>query len=215
VRARLALAVALAAAATPAVAQSRLSVSVAAPSLATRTVEGPSIALSNLFADSRSTELLESGFPARITVVVELWAGRTLFDNLLRSDGYQRVVRFEPLSATYRVARVTPDTIIEEGRYASLDAVRAFLGAPVKTSITAPAGRRALYYTAHATVETFSSNDLAEVQRWLNGDAQPVLRGEKNPISALKRGVLTVFSRLLGGDVKRANGRSAVFETAG
>jgi hypothetical protein len=202
----------LGAATSPLAAQTGLRVSVLLPASGALTTTGPTISIENAFADERSRELLQSGFPARVTVTVELWASRTLFDDLISTTSAERIVRFDVLSKTYRVAEPVADSIREVGRYTTLDSARAtitrfaFRGG-------APAERRKLYYTVQLTIETFNSNDLVEVQRWLNGEAQPAIKGEKNPASALSRGFLTLFSRLLGGDVKRQKGRSVFFDT--
>jgi hypothetical protein len=214
---RLALAVAAAVtvpAAAPAGAQSRMSVTVELPAVEARTIEGPSVVVRNVFADTRSGDLLASGFPGRVSVTVELWRRRWLFDELLSSVSWQRVVKYDPLSKTYLVGRIVADSsVAEQGGYQSLGEVRRAMSAPVHAPLPAPRGRSGLYYTASVTIETFNSNDLAELQRWLSGDVQPAIQGKKSPISALSRGILTLGSRMLGGDVKRAEGRSVVFGT--
>jgi hypothetical protein len=198
--------------AIPVAAQTGLRVSVTLPAFGALTTSGPTVTLENAFADERSRELLQSGFPARVSVTVELWASRTLFDDLISTTTTERVVRFDVLSKSYRVAEPVGEEIREVGRYATLDSARASITRfPFRGG--APAERRKLYYTVQVTIETFNSNDLVEVQRWLNGDAQPAIKGEKNPASALTRGFLTLFSRLLGGDVKRQKGRSGFFDT--
>lgn len=214
---RLALAAAIVvslASAAVARAQARLDVGVELAPVDARTTEGPTVSVRNVFADERSGELLSSGFPGRMSVRVELWRRRWLFDELLSSVSWQRVVKYDVLSKTYIVGRVAADSsIVEQGHYQSLDEVRLAMAEPTRAPMAAPRGRGGLYYTASVTIETFNSNDLAELQRWLNGDVQPAIRGKKSPISALSRGILTLGSRMLGGDVKRAEGRSGVFGT--
>ena len=214
---RLALAVTAAvgvAVAATAGAQSRMNVTVELPTVEARATEGPTVAVRSVFADTRSSELLASGFPGRMSVTVELWRRRWLFDELLSSVSWERVVQYDPLARTYRVGRVVGDSsVVELGRYQSLDDVRRAMSEPVRAPMPAPSGRNGLYYTASVTIETFNSNDLAELQRWLSGDVQPAIRGKKSPISAVSRGILTLGSRMLGGDVRRAEGRSVVFGT--
>lgn len=199
-------------AAIPMAAQTGLRVSVSLPASGALTTSGPSVSIENAFADERSRELLESGFPARVSVTVELWASRTLFDDLISTVTIDRAVRFDVLSKSYRVAQPVGETFRDIGRYPTLDSARKSVS-QFSFPGGAPSGRRKLYYTVQVTIETFNSNDLVEVQRWLNGDAQPAIKGEKNPASALSRGFLTLFSRLLGGDVKRQRGKSSVFDT--
>jgi hypothetical protein len=199
-------------AAIPVAAQTELRVSVTLPAPDARTATGPTVSIDNAFADERSRKLLESGFPARVSVAVELWASRTLFDDLIGANTTERVVRHDVLSKSYRVAEPVGDGMREVGRFTTLDAARESISRfPIR--LPAQPGRRKLYYTVQVTIETFNSNDLVEVQRWLNGEAQPAIKGEKNPASAISRGFLTLFSRLLGGDVKRQRGKSVVFDT--
>jgi hypothetical protein len=201
--------------ARPAAAQAGgLRVAVGLPPPEARLTSGPTLTITNAFADARSAELLENGFPARVSITAELWASRTLFDDFLGEATVERVVRYDVLSRTYRIGRVSGDTVIEVARLSTLAEVRSEISRAFQVPLPAPPGRRGLYYTAMVTIETFSSDDLAEVQRWLNGDVEPALRGQKNPASALTRGVLTLVSRLLGGDVKRERGRSIVFDTS-
>src|SRR5262249_15686791 len=154
--------------------------------------KGPTVSVANVFADQRSRELLESGFPARVSVTTELWASRTLFDDLISSNTTDRVVRYDVLSKTYRVAEPRAEDYTEIGRFTTVNDARASVS-QFPINLYAPRGRRGLYYTVQVTIETFNSNDLVEVQRWLNGDVQPALKGQKNPASALTRGVLTLF----------------------
>jgi len=198
---------------TPAAAQSRLAVDVIAPAAGARISDGPTVAIQNVFGDDRSQELLTSGFPARITLTVELWRSRTFFDEFISSTTIQRVVQYDALSKTFRVGRVLEDSIGDESRHATLDAVRHTLSAPARIALPAPPDRRGLYYAASVTIETFNSNDLLEVRRWLSGEVEPSIHGKRNPGSALTRGIFTLFSRLLGGDVKHATARSDLFDT--
>ena len=184
---------------------------VALPSPGVRDTSGPNIRIENAFAGERTRELLESGFPARVTVTTELWASRTFFDDLISTDITERIVRYDVLSKTYRVGRLQGDSIVDS-RYPTLSDARASIS-QFAIKLPPPRDRRRLYYTVLVTIETFSSNDLVEVQRWLNGEAKPALKGDKNPASALSRGFLTLFSRLLGGDVRRVRGKTALFDT--
>lgn len=201
-------------AAMPVAAQTGLRVSVSLPATGARTTSGagPNVRIENVFEGERSRELLESGFPARISVTTELWASRTLFDDLISSSTTDRIVRYDVLGKTYRVARLQGEDYVDIGRFTTLDSARASVS-QYSINQPAPPGRRRLYYTVQVTIETFNSNDLVEVQRWLNGEVEPALKGQKNPASALSRGFLTLFSRLLGGDVKRQRGRSGIFDT--
>lgn len=200
-------------AAAPSAAQAPLAVSILLPAAARRTVEGPLVTVSNIFADRRSEELLSSGFVARMAVTVELWRSQTWFDHLVAHQIWERVVRFDPVRKAYRFGRRVGDSVVEEGQRASLDSVRAVMMTPQRTSLTAPHGERGLYYTVTVTVETLNSDDLDEVKRWLSGDVQPAMRGERPAASMFTRGFGTLFSRLMGGDTKRATHSTGKFNS--
>jgi hypothetical protein len=206
-------ALAFAAAAPAAAAQPPLTLNVTLPPAGSRASEGPLVVIENAFLDRRSEELLASAFPARITVTVELWEGRTFFDRLVDTRSWQRAVRYEVLSRTYRVARIEADTIVEEGSFPTLDGVRAWAARPQRAPLTPPAGRRGLYYSVSVTIETLNSDDLAEVERWLKGEVGPAISGSGNAGSAVVRTFRTLLTVLLGGDTKRVSRTTAKFDS--
>ena len=55
---------------------------------------------------------------------------------------------------------------------------------------------------------TSLGSDLDELERWLRGEASPAVRGKRNPGTALTRGVRSLASRLLGGEVRRLEAKS-------
>ena len=69
------------------------------------------------------------------------------------------------------------------------------------------------YYNVILDVETLSVSDLDELQRWLNGELQPAVRGKRAPLSALRRGFGTLLSRVLGGEKRHYEARSGPFRT--
>jgi len=60
-------------------------------------------------------------------------------------------------------------------------------------------------------VETLSLSDLDEVNRWLRGELKPAVKGEKNPGTAIGRGLRTVVVRLLGGEKRHYVARTGTF----
>ncbi|HKS06668.1 MAG TPA: DUF4390 domain-containing protein [Gemmatimonadaceae bacterium] len=203
---------ALAAAAAAAQPSPRIRVEV--PAAAARAAGGPTVIIENAFLDKRSEELLSAGFTASITTTVELWQDRGWFDAMLETDRWRRVLRYDALSKTYRAARVVGvDSLAEEGRFSTLDDVRAWIGQPHKGSIVPPGATRQLYYATTVTIETLNINDLVEVQSWLRGEVRPAIRGEKNPGSALVRTFRTILTKFFGGDTKRLQKTSERFNT--
>lgn len=213
---RIALAIAgvlVAAAGTPVAAQIRPSATIELPPANRLTIEGPTVGINGLFGDRRSRELLASNFPARISVSVELWESGFWFDNVIAATHWEFVVQSDPLTNVYRVSRVETDSLVPVSSYPTVDELVAALSEPRRARVSAPAGRDDLYYTVSVSVETLTSNDLAELQRWLSGDVRPALEGRRNPVSVVTRGVRTMLSRFLGGDSKRFGATSATFDT--
>lgn len=205
--------VALAVVTSVATAQSRPSLTVTAPTAgSSRNAMGPMVRLTGAFGDGRSRDLLANGFPARIAIDVELWASGRFGDQRLGGVRSERVVRFDALAGAYRLARVVGDSIIPEGRYPTLAALTDAIATPQRIPLAPPTGRTGMYYSARVTIETLTRSDLAEVERWLRGDVRPALAGERDPTSPVTRGLRTLFSRLLGGQVVRVEARSAPFD---
>jgi hypothetical protein len=60
-----------------------------------------------------------------------------------------------------------------------------------------------------------SVGDLEEVERWLKGEAGPATQGKEDAGTALGRGAKTLFTRLLGGQVRRYSSRTTGFRVQG
>ena len=59
-----------------------------------------------------------------------------------------------------------------------------------------------------AELQTLDVSDLDELERWLRGEASPAVHGRRSPGTALTRGVKSLASRLLGGEIRRLEARS-------
>ena len=57
-------------------------------------------------------------------------------------------------------------------------------------------------------MQTLTESDLDALQQWLRGPTAP---GRGNPITALRSGIGTLFSRILGGDKRHYESRSELF----
>jgi len=84
--------------------------------------------------------------------------------------------------------------------------------APYRVAIDLPKLGQRTYYNLLLDVETLSLTDLDEVERWLRGELKPAVRGQKNPGTALTRGLRTLVVRLLGGEKRHYEARSATFK---
>jgi hypothetical protein len=68
------------------------------------------------------------------------------------------------------------------------------------------------YYTATLQVETLSLSDLEELERWLQGELQPAVRGQRSVPAAVGQGARRLMLRLLDLPQRRIDVRSERFE---
>ena len=68
------------------------------------------------------------------------------------------------------------------------------------------------YYTATLELETLSLSDLEELERWLQGELQPAVTGDRSIPGAVGQGAKRLMIRLLGLPARRLEGRSGKFE---
>ena len=173
--------------------------------------EGPRVRAIGVLSDRRLRDLLRSGFPTRLHFRAELWSTGGWLNDLEGSTEWDVVVRYEPLDATYQVVRVVRDRVTLLGRYADLAQAQTAVERPYTPSITIPRRGRRYYYNARVQVEPMSVSDLDEVERWLRGELRPAVRGERNPGTALGRGLSQLLVRLVGGEQRELEGRSGTF----
>jgi hypothetical protein len=185
---------------TPVTAQS---LSIAAdPSLGHRGV----LRVQNILADDELEEAVRSGLPLRVRFKVELWRD-AVFDDLISTEQWTAVLTYDALSERYVVrtrndarARVFPDfaaarTVIESAYVVSLR----------------PNGRGRFYFTGSADIETLSLSDLEELERWLKGELQPAVSGERSIPGAIGQGARRLFIRVLSLPERRLEARSDRF----
>jgi hypothetical protein len=163
-----------------------------------------------MLSSSQLRDLLRNGFPTRLHYRVDLWSTGGWFNDLKRSVEWDVVVRYDPLDKRFRVARIVGDRVTVLGSFDQITGAEETIERPFEVPITAPQRGR-FYYNATVEVETLSLSDLDEVERWLRGEARPAVRGERNPGTALARGVRTLFVRMLGGDTRAYEVRSSTF----
>jgi hypothetical protein len=133
---------------------------------------------------------------------------------MLHRREWDVIVRFVPLDRRYTVSRIEGETVTTLGSFSELSEVQALLDRPYRPPMrAAPPGER-VYYNAELEVEMMSVNDLDELERWLRGEFRPVARGERNPGTAVTRGVRSLVVRLLGSENRRYQARSVTFRTA-
>jgi hypothetical protein len=98
------------------------------------------------------------------------------------------------------------------GEFPGIEDADAAAEARYKTTISLPKKGQRGYYNLLLDVETLSLSDLDEVNRWLRGELKPAVKGQKNPGTALTRGVRTLVVRLLGGEKRHYEARTGTFK---
>ncbi len=202
---------ALAAWRAPAIAQGRPSLEVTLPAAAQRREEGPTVRARNVLGERYLVDLLRNGFPARLHYRAELWTASGLFNSRQRRAEWDVLVRYDAMRQEYDVVRVRGDSVLAASRFAQFADVVTEVERPVRAPILPLAGRRSQYYYITLELEMLSVSDLDEVERWLRGELKPAVRGERNPGTAVGRGMRTLLARVLGGEMRRLEARSQTF----
>jgi len=168
----------------------------------------PLVAIKGVLTEKSFDELLRSGFPARLHVRAELWTIGRWFDDVLGRVEWDIVVRYDAIDRTYEVARFVAGRLMPLGSYVRFSDARAASELPYLPALAAPPRGRKSYVAVQAELQTLDVSDLDELERWLRGEASPAVRGKRNPSTALTRGVRSLASRLLGGEVRRLEAKS-------
>ncbi len=173
--------------------------------------EPPSVRSSALVSDGALRDLMHNGFPARLHYRVERWGTGGWFDDIKATAEWDVVVRYDALAKVYQLFRILGNSTRYLGSFEIFADAEAVLDAPFKVPISLPKRGQRSYYNLVLDIEMLSLTELDEVERWLRGEAKPAVRGQKNPGTAVSRGVKTVFVRLLGGEKRRYEARSGTF----
>jgi len=172
--------------------------------------EGPLVTSANLLADANTLDLLKNGlFPARIHYRIELWKkGGWLGDDPAGRSEWDVIVRYDPSTRLYAAVRRFSDNSCENfGGYPTVVAAEEQFGKPYRPPLhPSRAGR--YYYNLVVDVQTLTESDLDALNHFLRGPEAPV---KKNPVTALRRGIGQLLSRVLGGDKREFEAQSGVF----
>jgi hypothetical protein len=171
-----------------------------------------SVRLRNAIDGGRFEELLRNGFDVRVHLRAELWkTGRFLNDVVARQE-WDVIVHYDQFDQTFEVARINGNTEVAPlGTYRRLADAKAALALAYSPPIGRPRPGQSHYYSVQADIETLDLKDLDEVTRWLRGELAPAVQGRRNPGTALGRGLRTLVSRVMGGEVRRLEARSPLF----
>jgi len=157
-------------------------------------------------------ELLLHGFPAALHFRLELWRVGGMFDDIESATQWDVLVRYEPYTRSYFMVRQKGEREIESlGPFETLEAVEAEISKPYPQVLQPRRPRARYYYNVVLDVESLSVSDLDELERWLSGELRPAVRGKRAPLSALRRGIGTLLSRVLGGEKRHYEARSGTF----
>lgn len=182
---------------------------------ALRGVEAPRVRALRVLSDARLRDLLRNGFPARLHWRVEAWSTRGWFDDLKGAVEWDVIVRYEPLERRYEIVRIDAEgNPTPLGRTENFANVEAIIERPQQPPILPPRRRDRVYYNVSLDVEMLSVSDLDEVEQWLRGELRPAVRGQRNPGTAVTRGVRTVVAKLLGAEKRHYEERSVRFDVS-
>lgn len=182
---------------------------------ALRGAEAPRVRALRVLSDARLRDLLRNGFPARLHWRVEAWSTRGWFDDLKGAVEWDVIVRYEPLERRYEIVRIDAEgNPTPLGRTETFANVEAIIERPQQPPILPPRRRDRVYYNVSLDVEMLSVSDLDEVEQWLRGELRPAVRGQRNPGTAVTRGVRTVVAKLLGAEKRHYEERSVRFDVS-
>jgi len=172
--------------------------------------EGASVTSSNLLADAKTRELLRNGFPARIHYRLELWRSERLGDDRAGVSEWDVLVAYDPTSQQFTVRRLGADHVSEIfGGFPTLPAAEAQFGRPYRVALRPDRSGR-YYYNLIVDVQTLTMSDLDALEQWLRGPSAPQ---HSNVFRGIWSGLGTLVSRILGGDKRKYEQRSEIFDT--
>jgi hypothetical protein len=161
-----------------------------------------------LLDDRGLADALGSGLPLRFRLRIELWE-KGLFDRLADAQEISLALLQDPLDRS-----LTLETERSSRRYATAVDAQAAVRAALRPSVR-PRREGRFYYLASLEVETLSLSDLEELERWLQGELQPAVSGQRPVPAAIGQGARRLLLRLLDLPQRRIDARSDRFQFAG
>lgn len=183
-------------------AQRRVTLEVAPPAAMAGT---PTVTTTNLFGDPDMRDLVRSGFPASLRFRLELWRVGGLFNDLEGQRDWELIVQYDPSAQRYRVVQRQGGRLDDLGSFATLSTAQAVLERPIRILLAPEREGSRYYYNLTLTLEALSVSDMDQLERWLRG-----VRGG-TAASALGSGMRTLMLRMLGGEKRVFDKRSATF----
>ena len=190
---------------SPRVEVTRPEVVLAGTGVATTTISG-------VLTEGHRKEMLLAAWPTRIHGKLELWRKGFLgaYDRESVFE-WDVIIDYSPASKIYHLRRVIDNRVELLDEVTSVEAAELVLRKPFSPPLSPGRSGDKYFYLFNVEVSTMSLSDLDAWQRWLKGEAQPAVRGKKNPVGAFQRGVGALLSRVLGGDSQSYERRSTPF----
>jgi hypothetical protein len=167
----------------------------------------PVVRIGPVLRDRELEQTARSGVPIRVRVRVELWKDQ-IFDALVDSATASSVIVFEPIAELYLVRTLPASN--QTRRFTTFADVRAAIETEYLPRIR-PREGGAHYYTVTLQIETLSVSDLDELERWVQGELQPAVSGQRSVPGALGQGAKRLMLRLLDLPARRYDARTERF----
>jgi len=170
--------------------------------------------ISGILTEGSRKDMLLGGWPTKIHGRLQLWRKGGIFGTYGPESTFEWdvIVEYSPASKTYHLRRVIDNRPDEQVEVNSVEAAEQILSKPFSPPLSPERTGATYFYLFNAEVSTLSVSDLEAWQRWLKGEAEPAVRGKKNPVGAFQRGLGSLLSRVLGGDSQSYDGRSSIFK---
>jgi hypothetical protein len=160
-----------------------------------------------VLADSELEDAATSGLPLRVRVRVELWKDR-MFDQLVDTTSWSTVVAHEPIGDQFFVRSLPVTRGLR--RASSFESARQAVETDYPLDMR-PRSAGQYYYTVSHQIETLSISDLEELERWLQGELQPAVSGQRSVPGAVGQGAKRLMLRILDLPERRYDARTGRF----
>jgi hypothetical protein len=167
----------------------------------------PIVRVGAVLQDAELERAARAGLPVRVRTRVELWKDR-FFDQLVDSVSWAVIIVYEPIGEQFFV-RAAADSESAR-RFNSFTAARRTVENEFRLPMR-PADAGRYYYTASLQIETLSLSDIEELERWLQGELQPAVSGQRSVPAAVGQGAKRLMLRILDLPARRYDARTGRF----